>query len=61
MKESKDGLAKSKTIWSAILTGLVFLSSPEVIGILPEKPAKIAMTIGTILTIWGLRSKMERM
>lgn len=55
-----EELRKSTTIQSAIATFFVFLASPEIMNILPEKWAMGLGALGTLLTVFGMRKAQSK-
>lgn len=54
-------LTRSVTIWGAVGAFLSLICSPEVIGILPEKPALVLGAVSTLVTVFGLRRAVDRL
>lgn len=55
MNNLKFDLLRSKTMWGTLLAAIAYLSSPEVLAILPPKWAAVVTTIGGLLAAIGVR------
>jgi hypothetical protein len=50
----------SRTIWGTVLAVIGWLTSPEVLAVLPEKIAAVLMGVGAILGAIGLRAAIDK-
>jgi len=53
-------ILESSTMQGAIATFFVFLASPDMMGLLPEKVAMGLGAAGTLLTVFGLRKAQDK-